>query len=94
MLENIAAVMTNFLYMFLYAVEFAILVRVVLSWFVQEEDSVILAALYYLTEPFVIPVRALLFRIPAFSGMMFDFSYAITSLIIMVVLTFLPGVTL
>lgn len=94
MLENIAAVLSNSIYIFLYAVEICILARVILSWFMADGENIFTVALYYLTEPFVLPVRTLMNSIPAFSGSMFDFSYAVTTLILTLVLTFMPGVTI
>ena len=71
------------IFYFLSAIETAIFVSVILSWFI-DPYSRILQLLYAVTEPFVAPIRALLSR---FMGdmPMIDFSPMIAMLLISVI---------
>ena len=74
------------IFYFLSVIEKAILIRAILSWFV-DPYSRIMQILYAVTEPFVAPVRALIMRF--FGEMpMIDFS----PLISMVLISFLKQI--
>lgn len=52
------------------------LVRAIMSWFVQSGNNVVYNFLCSLTEPFVAPIRNLIFKLTK-GNMMFDFSLLI-----------------
>ena len=66
----------------------SLLIRVVMSLFVDEESpSGIYIFCCAVTEPIVAPTRRLLFRIPALEGLPIDLSYFTTALILIVIET-------
>lgn len=52
------------------------LVRAIMSWFVQGRNNVVYNFICSLTEPFVAPIRNLIFKLSK-GNMMFDFSLLI-----------------
>ncbi|MBE6682631.1 MAG: YggT family protein [Ruminococcaceae bacterium] len=74
---------------FLDALMFLLLGRVLLSFFADEE-SPLLNFCSAVTEPVVAPMRGLLSRIPALEDSPIDFSFAATSLVILIVQIALP----
>lgn len=74
---------------FLYVVDIAMLGRAVLSWFPTEEPTRIGAFLYVVTEPFIMPIRNLCGRFGWFQGVPLDMPFLITSLLMMLVSSFL-----
>lgn len=60
----------------------AMFVRAVLSWFPSNGEGMLDNLVYALTEPFIIPVRALLERIEWVRNAPLDVSFFITFLII------------
>lgn len=74
---------------FLTVVQLAMLARAILSWFPISENRFI-DILYYITEPFIVPIRMLLDKLGWFDGMPIDVSFMISYLIITVTLVVLP----
>ena len=66
---------------FLWAMEIAILARVILGFIMPEDDSAVTAVLYFITEPFLLPCRMLLDRFNVGGGM-FDFSPVLATFLI------------
>ena len=67
---------------FLTALELAMTIRAVMSWFVMEEDSKFLTFLIGLTEPVVFPVRALCDRFGWFRDIPLDIPYFIAFMLL------------
>ena len=74
---------------FLYVVDIAMLGRAVLSWFPSDGPTRIGAFLYVVTEPFIMPIRNLCRRFGWFQGTPLDMPFLITSLLMMMVSSFL-----
>lgn len=74
---------------FLYVVDFAMLGRAVLSWFPTDGPTRIGAFLYVVTEPMILPIRRLCARFGWFQGTPLDMPFLITSLLMMMVSSFL-----
>nr|WP_297278879.1 YggT family protein [uncultured Butyricicoccus sp.] len=55
--------------------QFFLLARAIFSWFPQSHGSKISEVLYFVTEPIIMPFRALLDRVGAFRGMMLDIPF-------------------
>ena len=73
---------------FLTVIQFAMLLRAVLSWFVMGGGKFI-NFLYAITEPFIVPVRMLFEKMNWFQNSPIDFSFMITYLLISVLTIFL-----
>ena len=75
--------------------ETAVLLRVVVSLFPIEEDAFLPRMLFCLTEPVIMPVRALLSRFGlGGEDAPVDFSPLITMLLLMIIGLFLPQIKL
>jgi uncharacterized protein YggT (Ycf19 family) len=70
------------------ALDVAMLLRAVFSLLGFDEETVIGALLYYVTEPVVMPVRALLERLGWFQGLPIDMSFLFASLLLNFILMF------
>lgn len=73
------------------AVSLAMLLRMLLSFFVFDEDSRLLNFLAIVTEPFIAPVRALLIRFNIGQDSPIDWSFSLTYLLIAIAQMFLPS---
>ncbi|MBE6637705.1 MAG: YggT family protein [Ruminococcaceae bacterium] len=51
-----------FVFYLISAVEIAMLARALLSWIVPDDDSAPMRFLYAITEPFIAPIRALMYH--------------------------------
>lgn len=71
-------------------VSFAMLLRMLVSFFIYDEDSRLLRFLALVTEPFILPVRMLLVRFNIGQDSPIDWSFSLTYLLIALVQMFLP----
>ncbi len=69
----------------------AMMARVILSWFGLGEQSKLGNFLYVVTEPIILPLRALCARFGWFSGIPFDMPFFITMVLLTVISTFLQA---
>ena len=69
--------------------QFLMLARAILSWRPIEDDNPIVSFLYGVTEPVIMPVRAVLDRLGLFEGMPIDMSFFITFILLSVLEMFL-----
>jgi uncharacterized protein YggT (Ycf19 family) len=70
-------------------VEFAMLVRAVLSWFPLDTNK-FTEFLFAITEPFIQPIRALFVKMNWFQDMPIDMSFLFAYILISAVLIILP----
>ena len=77
-------IIKSFVLVFLSALEIAMLIRAVLSWFVMGDGGKFVNFLYAITEPFIAPVRAFLVKMNWLQNSPIDFSFLLTYLIISV----------
>ena len=75
-------------------VQLAMLIRAILSFFNPEEQGLLSALLYAVTEPFIMPVRALLDRFKIGQGLPIDISFLVTVILLSVISALLPGISL
>ena len=68
----------RFIVIFLDVVSLAMLGRAILSWFPTDGPTRIGSFLYVITEPFIIPVRALCGRFGWFRGLPLDMPFLLT----------------
>ena len=64
------------------AIQFLMFARAILSWLPVDEDSAVGNFLYAVTEPVIMPVRAVIERFGWFEGMPIDMSFFITFLLL------------
>ena len=69
--------------------QFLMLARAILSWLPIDDDNPIVTFLYAVTEPVIMPVRAVLDRLGLFEGMPIDMSFFITFILLSVLEMFL-----
>lgn len=72
----------------------AMFVRAILSWFTMGEQTRIGTFLYVVTEPIILPIRALCARFGWFQGMPLDMPFFITMVILSFAGIFLQGALL
>ena len=75
-------VLVQCLVIFIDILSVAMLVRAVLSWFTMGEQTKIGAFLYVVTEPVILPIRALCNRFGWFRGMPLDMPFLITMVLL------------
>lgn len=75
-------VLVQCLVIFIDILSMAMLVRAVLSWFTMGEQTKIGAFLYVVTEPVILPIRALCNRFGWFRGMPIDMPFLITMVLL------------
>ncbi len=64
------------------ALEFLMFARAIISWLPMDEDNPIVSFLYSVTEPVIMPVRALIDKFGWFNGMPFDMAFMITFILL------------
>ncbi len=69
----------------LFVVQTAMLLRAILSWFFMDEDNRVMAILYAVTEPFIVPVRALFEKLGWFRNLPIDISFFVTYLLLSII---------
>lgn len=72
----------------------AMFVRAILSWFTMGEQTRIGTFLYVVTEPVILPIRALCARFGWFQGLPLDMPFFITMVILSFAGIFLQGALL
>lgn len=75
-------------------VYFAMFLRAILSWFIREEESVLMGLLAMVTEPAIIPVRGILMRFRFVQECPIDISFMATFMLIFFLQQALPVPTL
>ena len=68
----------NLVRILLFVVQAAMLFRAILSWFFMDDDNRVTRILYAITEPFIIPVRALFEKMGWFRNLPVDISFFVT----------------
>ena len=71
--------------------QLAMFVRAILSWIPGADENRFGDFLYALTEPFIVPVRAILDRISFFQGFPLDMSFFFTLIRLSILSTILGG---
>lgn len=88
-MHSLIYLVTATLSFLLSALQFLMLARAILSWFPVSEDNVIVNFLYAVTEPVIMPVRALLERLGWFEGLPIDMSFFFTFMLLSILQMFL-----
>jgi len=88
-LNNIIHIVANSVVALLYALQFLMFGRAVMSWFSPDEDNKLAQFLFMATEPLVYPIRQLLNKIEFFANMPIDMSFLVAMIVLMVCTTLL-----
>ena len=72
--------------------QLAMFARASLSWIPGADENKLGDFLYALTEPFIMPIRAILDRIPLFHGFPLDMSFFFTFILLSILSTLLGGI--
>ena len=91
MFYSVVYLFAQLVILLLYALNFCMFGRAVVSWVFPEEDNKIARFLFVITEPFVYPVRQLMNKFEFFSNMPIDMSFMFTFVIIVLCITLLNG---
>ena len=91
-MENISALLCNLIYLILWILDAAIWARVILGCFSAGKDTVLSRMLIFITDPLILPWRAILGRAKR-TGML-DLSALIGSAVVCAAVALLPSVTL
>ena len=87
-MDIVIVLIKNIAFLFLSAVQTAMFIRAILSWFMIDGGRLI-NFLYAITEPFIAPVRAFLVKRNWLQGSPIDFSFMITFLLLSIISIFL-----
>ena len=83
-------VLVTFTLIFIEVLTLAMTVRAILSWF-YDGDGVFVRFLYVFTEPAIMPLRKLFYRMNWFQDIPIDVSYGATYIVLMIVQILLSG---
>lgn len=72
------------------AMQLLMMLRAIISWLPLDEDSNIVEFLYMMTEPIIIPIRALLALFGDFDELPIDIAFFISFMLLSVVSILLP----
>ena len=87
-------VIVQFVLIFIDILSVAMFVRAILSWFTMGEQTRIGTFMYVVTEPVIMPIRALCNRFGWFQGVPLDMPFLITMVILSFAGIFLQGAIL
>ena len=87
-MDVLIEVIKSVVLVFLSAIQLAMLIRAVLSWFLMGGGAFI-NFLYAITEPFIVPVRSLFEKLGWFQNSPIDFSFLATYILLSVITIFL-----
>ena len=90
-MNEIAYIIVNLAILMVWILQGAMFIRAIMSWIPGLDENKFGDFLYALTEPFIVPVRAVLDRIPLFQGFPIDMSFLITYLLLSLLSMFLGG---
>ena len=75
--------------LFISIITVAMTARVIMSWLFFDQQTKLGTFLYVVTEPIILPIRALCNRFGWFQGLPLDIPFFITAVLLMIVSTFL-----
>ena len=88
-MNNIINIVANSVVALLYALQFLMFGRAVMTWFAPDEDNKLAQFLFMTTEPIVYPIRQLLNKIEFFGNMPIDMSFLVAMVVLMLCTTLL-----
>ena len=91
-MENFLYIIAKTVSVILSVVSYAMLARMILPWFVDPMESRLYAIVNIVTEPFVAPVRAVMFMLNIGQDSPIDWSFTITYILIWLLQSLLPAI--
>jgi len=91
LLYSIIYIVVNLVVAILYAMQFFMFGRAIMSWISPDEDNKITQFLFIVTEPLVYPIRQLLNKLNLFSNLPIDMSFMFAMVILIICTTVLNG---
>ena len=88
-MDQVLYVAANSAYYLLWVIQIMLFLRAILSWFLQEEESGFMFILVGLTEPVLMPFRALLQRSEKMRSIPIDFSLTFAMIAVILLQTIL-----
>lgn len=73
-------------------VSFAMIIRMLLPFFVDPNESRLYVLAFFITEPFIIPVRAIMVRLNIGQDSPIDWAFSITYIILWLLSSLLPAI--
>ena len=89
-METVLLILAKTVSLWLSAVSFAMLVRMLLPLFVDPEDSKLYVLSFAISEPAIIPVRAVMAKMDVGQNSPLDIPFTVTYLLIIIIRLFLP----
>lgn len=77
-------VLVNFVIIFIDVISLAMCIRAILGWFIEPEGK-IFHFLFVITEPAIIPIRKLFYKMNWFQGSPIDVAYMFSYIVLFVV---------
>lgn len=90
-LSEFLYILATFVDVLLTVLYFAIFIRVILSWLPLDEDGPFVSFVYLVTDPVILPIRALLDRTGLLENSPLDFSTLIAMVVLMLLQTLVGG---
>ena len=88
-MDQVLYIAANSAYYLLWVIQIMLFLRAILSWFMQEEESGFMFVLVGLTEPVLMPFRALLQRSEKMRSIPIDFSLTFAMIVLILLQTML-----
>lgn len=82
-------ILTKVIYFLISALELAMFLRALLSWFIPNDGNTFYQFLISITEPIIAPIRALVERSSKLASFPFDLSFIITYILLLILRSFL-----
>ena len=83
-MSDIVYVLVQFITLFIDVITIAMCIRAVISWF-YDGDGAFVRLLYVITEPAIMPIRALLVKMNWLQNSPMDFSYILTYVVLFII---------
>lgn len=90
-MNEISYVVVNVAVILIWVLQAAMFLRAIMSWIPGLDENKFGDFLYAVTEPFIVPIRAILDRIPLFQGFPLDMSFLFTYLLLSLLSMLLGG---
>ena len=88
-MDTVIIILKSFVLILLDALQLAMLLRAIMSWFDRGEPGVVSSFLIFITEPIIMPIRVLCERRHWFEGVMIDIPFFLTFMVLSLLQTFL-----
>ena len=91
-MEEIFYILAKTVSIVMEVVSFAMIIRMLLPFFVDPNESRLYAIAFYVTEPFILPVRAAMVRLNIGQDSPIDWAFSITYIILWLLSSLLPAI--